>query len=193
MLIVSSMHDFVLRNETNSIEYHLLLKSWARYEWRINYVSFCCCINSWASWEWTITYVMTVIPIQVHFLNPTQREVRGISFVLYFWVTFVVDEYKPYTLSKMDDVGEPPESRGLTRLLNQRNLFFQHWYLDQWRLLSLKLSTENGPWPKEVHVTVPCQMYNCSTTCFIFFCRGLGWFVPLNLQHLPPMEKEMIR
>ena len=65
VLIVSLMPDFVLKNETNSIEYHYLCKSWAR-------------------WEQRITYVMTVIPNQVYFLNPNQREVRGISFVLYF-------------------------------------------------------------------------------------------------------------
>ena len=47
----------------------------------------CNCINSWARWasrERTITYVMTVKPIQVHFLYPNQRE-----------VTCIIDGYLP--------------------------------------------------------------------------------------------------
>ena len=83
------MPDFVLINKTDYIAYHYVRKSWARYEWRI-------------------TYVVTMITEQVYLLNLNLKDLRGISFVIYFFVTCIVDKYRSYTLSKMDDVGKPP-------------------------------------------------------------------------------------
>ena len=75
---------------------------------------------SWTSQERKITYVMTVIPIRVHFLYPNQSE-----------VTCIVDEFLPTNYLKWMMFGNPPERMGLTRLFNQQNPSFRHWYLDQ--------------------------------------------------------------
>lgn len=81
VLVNSSMPDFVLKIEIDSIAYHYIHKSCPRYEWRI-------------------TYVMTMITQRVYLVNLYLRDLRGISFVVYFCVICIVDEYKSYTSSK---------------------------------------------------------------------------------------------
>ena len=120
----------------------------------------------------------------VYLLNLYLRDVWGISFVVFFCVICIMDEYKSYTLYKMDDVGKPSQRRVLTWFSNQQNLFFRH--LISWSVKIIIVVIKYWEWSWASRSTYYSAMSNVQIQYNMF---NLFWWF---LLHWVEVQYEML-